>query len=605
MTQTLTAEWRLHPESVSGQTERATECLLKLRVSVHHLSQALTAVNSLSPASLSSQSVSPTSSHSQIMSAFPTNSASPYEHLLPGGSHSPIPPPALAALHRKQHEELAAYQARELLVLQQLASQQQQQAATATGVKRGWSDDSATNQFDGFYADMKKRRMEPVYDASMIDRLNSLVPPSMASSYPGLPSVPSYFTPHFQQQSYPPPPPAPQQGNYPPFGPDIRSESDLAMFNQFMVTLGRDAAYGPQMEQSASTSGSSASGDDLFDNDALASLGLAGMPGIPEQTTPPSTVNFGSLYPSLDVNGLNMRRNTSPGPGGREDVSKRTIAGLPRPPTTSFSNRSASLSAATPSSHSHSFYETLAQGGGLDDSSLGYDDRFGFDSLARSRGTALPSAHIAPKDYYKKAFRAVEPLGAAKPRESAERSGIPEEDEEDAEAISPPLPLAALLHDDEANPEFKLAAIAPQSSSGGHLPSLLRSRNSTASPSSSRSGSPASIPLLPSIDAALTGTLKRPTTADGLARQVKRLELDTDAATAVSYDDESDDAETPIQARALSEREKRRLHALWIRQVIVSVNAAFREQQQRMAEDDDQVHSRGFDRERTPSVSVA
>lgn len=106
------------------------------------------------------------------MSAFPTtNSSSPYEHLLANAqaphsnSHSPIPPPALAALHRKQHEELAAYQARELLVLQQLASQQQQTAMAASGIKRGWNDEPAGNQFDGFYTDIKKRRMEPVYDA--------------------------------------------------------------------------------------------------------------------------------------------------------------------------------------------------------------------------------------------------------------------------------------------------------------------------------------------------------------------------------------------------------------------------------------------------------
>lgn len=368
----------------------------------------------------------------------------------------------------------------------------------------------------------------------MIDRLNALVPPNMSSPYPGMPAVPSYFTPHFQ--SYPPPPPAPTSYptfNHSPLPHDIRTESDLAMFNQFMVTLGRDAA-GPQMEHTASNSGSSSSGDDLFDNDALASLGLAGMPGIPESApTGTANVNFGSLYPSLD--------------------SKRTIAGLPRPtppPAANYANRSASMSAATPNAHSNEFYETLSTGNGTDDS---YD----FDTLARSRGHALPSAHIAPKDYYKKAFRAVEPLGAARPRESAERSVMPDDVAVD---VSPPLALKSLLNDDQANPEFKLPAMS-SSSTASHLPS---------------------------IDAALA--LKRPTTAENLVRQVKRLELDEDAHMA-------------------DEKEKRRLHALWIRQMIVAVNTAFREQRlQQGANDSDESSSTstvGHDRESTPAVAVA
>lgn len=76
-------------------------------------------------------------------------------------------PSALAALHRKQHEELAAYQQREMLVLQQLAYQQQQTQAYAAqfahehmprGQKRG------QESLGDLWNDVKKSKVEPVYN---------------------------------------------------------------------------------------------------------------------------------------------------------------------------------------------------------------------------------------------------------------------------------------------------------------------------------------------------------------------------------------------------------------------------------------------------------
>lgn len=78
-------------------------------------------------------------------------------------------PSALAALHKKQHEELAAYQHREMVVLQQLAFQQQQSQVYAAqlasdglskGTKRGQED-----AFDSLWDDMKKRKVEPIYSS--------------------------------------------------------------------------------------------------------------------------------------------------------------------------------------------------------------------------------------------------------------------------------------------------------------------------------------------------------------------------------------------------------------------------------------------------------
>jgi len=125
---------------------------------------------------------------------------SPYSSLSPASSHSKAPTPydmflqqqnllnaqkaqvqaqsqsqspnALAALHKRQHDELVAYQQRELQILQQLAYHQQQSQVYAaqltdangkTGVKRTSEEDD----FERFLSDMKKRKVEPVYDDGM------------------------------------------------------------------------------------------------------------------------------------------------------------------------------------------------------------------------------------------------------------------------------------------------------------------------------------------------------------------------------------------------------------------------------------------------------
>lgn len=86
-------------------------------------------------------------------------------------SHSPN---ALAALHKRQHDELVAYQQRELQILQQLAYHQQQSqvyAAQLTGDPNNANNKntamkrtSEEDDFDRFLSDMKKRKVEPVYD---------------------------------------------------------------------------------------------------------------------------------------------------------------------------------------------------------------------------------------------------------------------------------------------------------------------------------------------------------------------------------------------------------------------------------------------------------
>lgn len=83
-------------------------------------------------------------------------------------------PNALAALHKRQHDELVAYQQRELAILQQLAYHQQQSqvyaaqlagdATNNTNNKGGIKRTSEEDDFERFLSDMKKRKVEPVYD---------------------------------------------------------------------------------------------------------------------------------------------------------------------------------------------------------------------------------------------------------------------------------------------------------------------------------------------------------------------------------------------------------------------------------------------------------
>ena len=121
-----------------------------------------------------SMSLSPSSSSGKSNPML--SSSSPDNHHIPAtgdaanGSVSPTPS-ALAALHRKQHEDLALYQKREMLVLQQSAQQQNQQnqvhhahlmSNPEVGPKRELNGEEA---FESFLSDMKRRKVEPVYDS--------------------------------------------------------------------------------------------------------------------------------------------------------------------------------------------------------------------------------------------------------------------------------------------------------------------------------------------------------------------------------------------------------------------------------------------------------
>ncbi|WWC88047.1 uncharacterized protein L201_002950 [Kwoniella dendrophila CBS 6074] len=623
-----------------------------------------------------SSSLSPSSSSSRSQ----LNPSSPYEHLLPpqisglqDKSVSPSPS-ALAALHRKQHEELAAYQKREMAILQQLAYNQQQTqtyaaqlAATANTndfTKIGMKRSQATYEnegLEGLLADMKKRKVEPVYDAEMMYRLNNLVPPSMQPGFPQISPVSGYndYTPPLNASinAYPNLPSIPggglpssmsSTGPSPPLAiPEIKTEADLAMFNEFMISLGRDAS-GQYHNQVPSLMHSNSGGpgsvntdsplsdssnivEDLFNPDELASLGLAGMPGIPinanhndngsnlSHSLPNGSpsISFGGLYPSLE--GMRHRTGSAPDVSALSDPMKRPIAGLPRASTGSL-NALPNNTNGKPTYLSN-FYglgstqyaelpfnmnEYSNTQTGLGSNGHGVDNYQSFDSLARSKQNLYPTPTLAPKDFYKKTYRHVQPLGAslsARARESAERTAVNDEDEEDhqegyvaePESISedlektPKIPVKALLSAEESDPDLKLPAImnnatlypsADNEINKQSLPSIseishYRSNSMASSSSTPRSspapGSSSSSGLnLPSLVAL---PVKRHTEEE-IVRGVKRLELGS--GESISMPDEEDEEDGDRPSTAVIIREMRKRHAQLIKSWLIAVNIEFK-----------------------------
>jgi len=295
------------------------------------------------------------------------------------------------------------------------------------------------------------------------------------------------------------------------------------------------------------------------------------MPEPPPQNSVTSS-GFG-LYPTLD----NMHANQVRGYHSEfEDLSKRTIASLPRTTSHSIpSSRAAYLSniyGLGPTQYAET--PSFASNGDMGHTAMGPSQHnyASFDSLARSKNYVSP-ATLAPKEFDKKTYRHVAPLGAAissRSRESAERTEMSEPEElEVDEQTTPKISVRSLLlSDDQADPGLKLPAIHRDSGEIPDRTGLILPSLTELAPSSPRPSSP--LRQLP---------VKRHT-EDDILRGVKRLE--------VSEEQRPREGRVRERERESGRGDMRRKHAVLIRSWLVAVNLEWRRRRLKEAEGSDE-----------------
>lgn len=287
---------------------------------------------------------------------------------------------------------------------------------------------------------------------------------------------------------------------------NIRSEQELAEFNQFMVNLGKDASgtaqntakhlgqahhptndtYSPFSTDSSNSEALAHS--DLFDPATLAQLGLAGMPGIPsakqnDQSSNGNSIGFNAMYPDMSSHHRSSLdsypRDPLSGPSGQDNRAR----------TQRLSDASAAAESRPHATSHHS--------SGRDSNAFGSDAHLprqmadpsnysAFDSLAKPRAQ-MPVPRLEVPNTDQKAHHSVDLLGASKPTRRTPKTSLdilteaceseiqrrdrstilsaePDdidvkmEDVSSSMSSSPPLP-GGLLSGREANPEFKLPAL--------------------------------------------------------------------------------------------------------------------------------------------------
>ncbi|KAF8078830.1 transcription factor PacC [Lyophyllum atratum] len=433
-------------------------------------------------------------------------------------------------------------------------------ASVPTGSKR-----SHDYSVDDFFTDMKKRRVNPAYDPRMAERLNSLV---------------------YQQNGV--------NHNFNPrsVSLDIRTPEELAAVNQFLVTLGRDVsgaarAQAPQPQQAQNTHSHGSQGfspDTYFDAISLGQLGLSGMPGIPgggsnfapepNYTTNNSSSQYNHPYnlsrsnhPSVQpnhYNGLYGNMNESPVSYNNEYGSHNRRQSQPgKYAPTSNNSFPTHYHHPTPPLESSSPHSTVSTPINTTPPQipLSMPDAATFDYLHSSRG-GPPVPHLARADFLPKTMRTIVPLKTA-----------PGTQQPRAEPMEPQLAVPR-----HRGPPAKLPSSASLPSKGHSLYPLLTagdaqfklppmqrlyrspsppSRESTPSSTSAHSSPNAEAVILPSLRSiASPGLGTRSSEADGLSREIARIELENRTGEIGAED--------------------RKRHADLILNLIVSINTKFR-----------------------------
>lgn len=202
----------------------------------------------------------------------------------------------------------------------------------------------------------------------------------------------------------------------------------------------------------------------------------------------------------------------------------------------------------------------------------------------------MPIATMAPRDFYKKTYRHVAPLGAAVSsrgsalRESSERTEMDDDDEDDQSVgdMTPKISVRSLLVDEEdIDPQLRLPAIESRQHGSMSIPSLHDSH----------------LDIYARGDEVHLPTKRH--TEDELTGGVKRLEL-ADREYSSSRSPEAADSPRRPSTSTDHVKELRRRHTALIKSWIVAVNIGFKRRQaeeaaRRMDEEDE------LDREREDS----
>ncbi|KAA1468047.1 hypothetical protein DENSPDRAFT_833224 [Dentipellis sp. KUC8613] len=486
----------------------------------------------------------------------------------------------------------------------------------STGAKR--SHDYAV---DDFFADVKKRRVNPSYDSHMAERLSNIAyMQNMAAGPDGTGS----FNPRSVSL-------------------DIRSPEELAAVNQFLLTLGRDVQTGGSArahQQSTSThpapNGNTFSYSNYFDAAHLSQLGLAGMPGIPSSASadpndsafassvpshypssasfmsgnsrashaPANNTSFGSLYPS--VQDMSAQSFASNGTYDRR-LSNHHGQGLapPLPPNNLDMPYGSSYHRHSSASHLH---PTPPLEGSSPHSSLSSpanstpphhsSDASSFEHLRISR-QAPPPAHLAPLDYTSKAMRTIVPLKSlptprpASPETDREGSGSPSwtptppvesRAASDAAHRGSPARLTSTAGASTSSPS-SFSSLYPLLTSGDSnlkLPPLQRFRSgSPPSPTGTSESSPrpqAKGTPLPSLRSVTEAAAAAPPPPPG------SKPLSQPAATPARPSSEMEERLSrrlecmKLEAAAEDTAEHRERHARLIRDLLVLINVQYKKQ---------------------------
>ncbi|GJE86189.1 C2H2-type zinc finger domain containing protein [Phanerochaete sordida] len=309
--------------------------------------------------------------------------------------------------------------------------------------------------YDEFFTDVKKRRVNPSYDPHMAERLSSL-----AHSHGH--SLSQTTVPHAQ---HPHQHPHGQGFNPRSVSFDIRSPEELAAVNEFLITLGRDVTGPSNVPRNMPHQDFPSAPQSYFDPETLAQMGLAGMPGIPTgpgsgsgyhgdtgygsshglvnplpQTAYPSrpshpslqTVQYGNgLYPQVADLDFTPASAT---PGFHPQQVQRRISLSPlhddyparstfhQPTPTHFLSPGGydpSAGGASPMS-SHSTMSTPPNA-----TPPQLSDLPSFDYVRQPRGPP-PAVQLAPVDYTQRTMRTIVPLRNAGGRDSADQAAPPE-----------------------------------------------------------------------------------------------------------------------------------------------------------------------------------